>query len=215
MTEKPVTVDQHSERDAGGGPEVTSEVGGLNEDATSRVFARAESSLERCFRDRAKQVELLSGTVKFFVVVGQDGRAEKVLVEESDLGDRDAEICMCEVLQGQSWPKPVGGRTAHARYTAASFELLEPDVREPVQIPEDAAESAVAKLSRAADKCRGVGSASVIATAYIDTSGAVITAGVATSEPGLSEALDCFVEVVKTATFPSPGSYPGKLSFGL
>jgi len=215
MTEKPVTVDEHPERNSSGGPEVSSEVGGLNEDATSRVFARAESSLERCFRERAKQVELLAGTVKFFVVVGSEGRAEKVLVEESDLGDRQAERCMCEVLQNQSWPKPVGGRTAHARYTAASFELVDLDLREPVQIPEDAAERAVAKLSRAADACRGASSASVTATAYVDTSGIVITAGVATSDLGLSEELDCFVDLVKAATFPSPGSYPGKLSFSL
>lgn len=194
---------------------VNAEVGGLNEEATGKVFERAEPKLERCFKQRAAQVEFLAGTVRFFVIINLDQTAKSVTIEESSLGDRDAEKCMQGVLLGMKWPKPVGGRTAHAHYTAAAFEPPDPDVREPVNVDPEEVAKVRKKLQKQASDCR-VGSPSPYqVTAYLDTSGKVITASVTSTDPAGELNVDCVVDLVKTAEFPSPGSYAGKVTFEL
>lgn len=195
---------------------VSAEVGGLNEEAARKVFERAEPGFERCFKRRAAQVELLSGTAKFFVVIGLDKKAKSVTVEESDLGDRETETCMQKVLFGLTWPKPVGGRTAHAHYAAAPFEPLDPDLREATTVEPEQVSKAVSKLKKQVqEKCQ-IGSPSPFqVTAYLDTSGKVLTAGVVSSDPNGELALDCITELVKSVEFPTPGSYAGKVTFTL
>lgn len=194
---------------------VSAEIGGLNEEATGKVFERAEPSLERCFKQRAKQVEFLAGTVRFFVVINLDQSAKSVTIEESSLGDRDAEKCMRGVLLNMKWPKPVGGRTAHAHYTAAAFEPPDPEVREPVNVDPDQVKKARKKLQKAATDCNATASSKYHVTAYLDTSGKVITASATTMDPAGERNIDCLVDLVKTAEFPSPGSYAGKVTFDL
>ena len=195
---------------------VSSEVGGLNEDATSKIFERAEPGFDRCFKNRAKQLELLSGTVKLFVIIGMDQKAKSVTIEASDLGDRDAEKCMQQVLFAMKWPKPVGGRTAHAHYTAASFEQLDPDVREAVAVDAAQAKKAIAKLKKQVKEECQVGSPSPIqVTAYLDTEGKVITASASSADPNAELTIDCVIGLVRNTDFPSPGSYAGKLGFSL
>jgi len=194
---------------------VSAEVGGLNEEATGKVFERAEPGFERCFKTRAKQVEFLSGTVRFFVVIGLDKKAKSVTIEDSSLGDRAAEKCMQNVLFGLTWPQPVGGRTAHAHYTAAPFEPLDPDVREAVNVTPDQVTKVRKQLKKKVGNCN-VGSPSPYQiTAYIDTEGKVITASVTSTDPAGELSIDCLVDLVKTAEFPSPGSYAGKVTFQL
>lgn len=194
---------------------VSSEVGGLNEESTNAVFQRAETSFDRCFRSRAKKIELLNGTVRFLVVVGMDGRAESATVEYSDLGDREAERCMAATLRKLKWPKPVGGRTALARYSAAPFEILDPDVREPVILESDLVSPTISRMSQQIESCKGSVESGFTATLYLDTSGNVITAGVSADKPDGDSAVDCLVELLSSASYASPGSYPGKVTFGL
>jgi hypothetical protein len=194
---------------------VNAEVGGLNEEATGKVFERAEPGFDRCFKNRAKSVEFLSGTVRFFVIIGLDQKAKSVTIEESDLGDRDAEKCMQGVLFRMTWPKPVGGRTAHARYTAAPFEPVDPDVREAVAVAPDQVEKVRKRLKKQASECNVGGPSPYQITAYVDTSGKVITASVTSTDPAGELGIDCIVALVKTAEFPSPGSYAGKVTFAL
>ena len=194
---------------------VSAEVGGLNEEATGKVFERAEPGFERCFKSRAKSVELLSGSVRFFVVIGMDQKAKSVTIEQSDLGDRDAEKCMQGVLFRMTWPKPVGGRTAHAHYTAAPFEPLDPEVREAVSVDAEQVAKVRSKLKKEASGCEFSGTSPYRITAYIDTSGKVITASVTSSDPAGELSLDCILDKVKTVEFPSPGSYAGKVTFDL
>lgn len=194
---------------------VGAEVGGLNEEATEKVFRRAEPALERCFKHRAKSVELLAGTVKFFVVIGMDQKAQSISIEESDLGDRDAEKCMAKVLLNSKWPKPVGGRTAHAHYTAATFEPLDPDVRTAAAVEADQVKKVQAKLRKQVGDCQIDQSARVVVTAYLDTSGKVITASASSPDPNVDGHIDCLLDLVRSAEFPSPGSYAGKVTFQL
>ena len=122
---------------------------------------------------------------------------------------------MQAVLTRLTWPKPVGGRTAHARYTAAAFELQDPDVREPVPLQPDQVKKLRSKLKKQVNECKAPGPAPYRVTAYIDKNGKVITASATSADPSGEVTLDCLVELVKSAEFPSPGSYAGKVTFEL
>ena len=50
---------------------------------------------------------------------------------------------------------------------------------------------------------------------YVDTDGSVLSAGIAHAEDKGEAAADCILEVVKTASYPSPGSWPAKVTFSL
>jgi hypothetical protein len=115
-----------------------------------------------------------------------------------------------------SWPKPVGGRTAHAHYTAATFEPLNPDVREAVAMDTSQVKKTSAKLKKQSNEQCRVGSPTPYqVTAYVDTSGKVITASANSSDPNGELTIDCLVDLVKATEFPSPGSYAGKVTFTL
>ena len=53
------------------------------------------------------------------------------------------------------------------------------------------------------------------ATVYVDPDGGALTAGVASSDDSGEEAADCVVGVLKDAKYPSPGSWPAKVTFEL
>src|SRR5688572_13913697 len=90
------------------GVSVSSEIGGLNQEAVDKVFAKASSDLRECLDAGAKRVEFLGGDVDFLVKIGLDGRVSHAHLEASTLGDRATEVCMIDALKGRSWPKPVG-----------------------------------------------------------------------------------------------------------
>ena len=85
------------------------------------------------------------------------------------------------------------------------------DVRPAQPWDSELADSALEGLAPTLDGCGGGGHYSI--TAYVDTSGSVLAAGVAHSEADGDDAGRCMVDAVKSAQFPSPGSYPAKLTF--
>lgn len=192
---------------------VSSEVGAMDEDAVNRVFEKAQSGLTNCLRKGASRVELLGGDVAFFVGINLSGQAEDARLEHSTLGDRDTEACMIAVLKARSWPKPVGGRKGQV-HKSYSFDMPN-EARPPVEWSADDVEDTLKKLHKHANKCTGGGSGTYQVTAYIDTRGSAISVGVAPPDTASDSKLDCLIEVVKSAKFKSPGSYPAKVSFEL
>ena len=53
------------------------------------------------------------------------------------------------------------------------------------------------------------------ATMYVSTDGSVLAVGVTPPDEGGEDAVDCLVSTLKQATFPSPGSWPAKVTFAL
>jgi hypothetical protein len=203
------------EDDAGDQPSgvsVSSEIGGLNQEAVDNVFAKASSDLQGCLDAGAKRVEFLGGDVGFLVKIGQDGRVSHAHLEASTIGDRTTEVCMIDVLKRRSWPKPVGGDTGIAQ-KPFSFDMPN-DVRPPTDWSVDSIEEALDKLNDEIRECKaGTGSFSV--TMYVDTDGSVLSAGIAHADDSGESAADCLLGVVKAATYPSPGSWPAKVTFNL
>src|SRR5271165_1453919 len=98
-----------------------SELGTVDPDAVGRAFHALNAKFGDCQTRGLDRVEVLGGKVAFFLRIGDDGRIKWAYLEDSELGDRDTEKCLLDVVRAASWPKPDGG-DAEARY---SMELPE------------------------------------------------------------------------------------------
>lgn len=193
-----------------------SEFGVIDEGAAKKVIAQLTPTIQRCHTSNLKRVEYLAGDIKFYIRIGDDGRAKWVYLEESNLGDREAERCIVEALSGASWPKPEGGPQAELR---SSFGFDAPgDVRAPYEWSADKVAATVGKHMSDLDKCTEGTNAKFKITAYVEPdgkNGKVQAVGVATSSEKGADKVDCVVDAVKKIKMPSPGSYAVKVTFDL
>ena len=189
-----------------------SELGQVDPAAVKRTFSGLDDKFMECQKRALGRVELLAGNVKFFLRIASDGSAKWAYLEESELGDRDTERCLLDVVAGAHWPKPDQG-DAEARY---GMELPLQASRPPNDWGPDKVTTALTKHGEAIDKCKAGASASFKATLYVGPGGKVLAAGVATSAKDGADKADCLAEVLgKMKGLPSPGSWPAKVTFGL
>jgi hypothetical protein len=194
------------------GPSVSSEIGGLDEDKVNAAFESSLSGLQRCLQQGAERVEFLGGSVSFFVKIDMEGKVDGAYLEKSTLGDRDTEKCMLKALRSKKWPKPVGGEHGLAR---KSFDFDPPnDVRAPADYDQDHLSKGLDKIAGKLRSCKGA-KGSYEATLYVATDGSVLSAGVTPPNEDGEESVDCLVSTLKEASFPSPGSWPAKVTFSL
>ncbi len=191
---------------------MSSEIGGLNEAKVNAAFESSLSGLERCLRQGASRVEFLGGSVSFFVKIDLEGKVDGAYVEKSTLGDRDTEKCMLGTLRSKHWPKPVGGEHGLAR---KSFDFDPPnDVRAPADYDPDHLGKGLDKISGKLASCKST-KGSYEATIYVAIDGSVLSASVTPPNEAGEESVDCLVLTLKSASFPSPGSWPAKVTFAL
>ena len=190
----------------------SSELGSVDPAALKRAFASLDDKYMDCQKKALDRVEVLAGNVKVFLRIGPDGGAKWAYLEESDVGDRDTEKCLIDVITGARWPKPDTG-DAEVRY---SMELPLQATRPPNDWSADKVAGAVGKSSGAFDKCKAGAAETFRATMYVAPGGKVLSAGIATSAKDTDETADCLVKaLLKMKGLPSPGSWPAKVSFGL
>lgn len=200
------------EHERGSGLSASSEIGGLNEDEVDATFSSSVSGLQRCLDKGAKRVEFLGGSVSFFLKIDTSGRVDHAHLERSTLGDRVTEKCMLDALRGKDWPKPVGGDHGLAR---KSFDFDPPnDVREPAPWTQEDAEPGLKDVSDELARCKE-GKGAFQATLYVGTEGNVLSAGVTPPDEDGEQSVDCLVGVLESAKFPSPGSWPAKVTLEL
>jgi len=193
--------------------QTSSEIGGLNEEQVDAAFSGALGGLQKCLDRGAERVEFLGGSVSFFVKIDASGEVDHAHLERSTLGDRETEKCMLKALRKRDWPKPVGGEHGLAR---KSFDFDPPnDVRPPTDWDAEQASEALEKLEKDIGGCKNGASGSFEATAYVSTDGSVLAASVTPPDEDGEGAVDCLVEAVRSASFPSPGSWPAKVTFSL
>ncbi len=193
--------------------DVSSEIGALDENQVTKIFTQSVKDFQACLDAGAKRVEFIGGSVGFFVKVDAQGHVAHAHLEQSTLGDRETEKCMLQAISKRDWPAPQGGKTGLAR---KSFDFDPPnDVRPPTDWDAERATSALSKKSGAIQKCKADAPGTYAATMYVNTNGSVISIGMAPPDEHGEAAVDCLVDVVKHEKFPSPGSWPAKVSFEL
>ena len=189
-----------------------SELGSVDPGAVKRAFGALDDKFMTCQKQALDRIEVLSGSVKFFVRIGEDGATRWTYLEGSELGDRDTEKCLLGAVMSARWPKPDGGE-AEARY---GMELPLQSARPASEWNSDKVANALGKHGDSIDKCKAGANASFHATIYIGPGGKVLGAGVATSTKDGEDHTDCLAEVLrKMKGLPSPGSWPAKVGFDL
>jgi hypothetical protein len=191
---------------------IRSELGSLDPAAVKQVFHTLDDKFIECQRRGLDRVEVLSGSVKFFVRIAQDGSAKWAYLEESDVGDQATEKCLIGAVMGARWPKPDGG-DGEARYGMG----LSLDATRPANdwAPEKVAR-ALEQRGAAIRECRAGTSTPFRATMYVGPGGRVLAAGVVAGGKDHESKVDCIVSVLmKLKGLPTPGSWPAKVSFSL
>jgi hypothetical protein len=191
----------------------SAEVGALDEARVSQEFRGALKDLERCLKDGAARNELEGGEIAFLVKIGNRGRVVHAHAEKSTIGDRETEKCMLGALRKRDWPPPVGGDVGLAR-NSYGFDMPN-DERPPTDWSAERVASAVSTMSSKLAECKRGVSGDLTATVYVDPEGAAVSAGIAASDDSGEGAADCVVSVLKGAKYPSPGSWPAKVTFPL
>jgi hypothetical protein len=195
------------------GMQVSSELGTVDPAAVKRAFSAHNAEFERCQAKGVEKLEVLSGSVKFFLRIGHDGSARYAYIADGDLGDRETEKCLLDVVMGASWPKPDGGGEAEATY---SMELPLQGGRPPNDWNADKVAAALGKHSDAADKCKAGVSGTFRVTMYVGEGGKVLSVGVAVPSKDGEEKSECIVKAMKGMHgLPTPGSWPAKVTFAL
>jgi hypothetical protein len=190
---------------------IESEIGALDEVKVEATFKHASPALMACFSRGSRAVPYLSGDVRFVVRVNRQGEAVLAYVKESNLGDRSTEECMLDILKAEKWPSPQGGNEGLAE-NGFSFEPGS-DERPPVDLTEDNLGKAYRKEQAALSRCRSdAGAGPIKATMYIDTAGKPVSVGASSDDERGEKAIACIVSALREITFPSPGSYAGKVT---
>ncbi len=209
----PQTVETDEPRDDGPSLSVSGEVGGLDQNKVTKAFLASVDELQACLNAGAKRVEFIGGSVAFYVKIDSHGQLMHAHLEQSSVGDRETEKCMLDALRHREWPAPVGGETGFAR---KSFDFDPPnDVRAPTDWSVDRVQDALDDKSSEIKKCKGSAPGNYNVTMYVNTKGKALAVGIAPPDERGEDAVDCLVDVLKSASYPSPGSWPAKVSFSL
>ncbi|MFO0613821.1 MAG: AgmX/PglI C-terminal domain-containing protein [Polyangiaceae bacterium] len=191
------------------GPTISADadIGGINEQDATKVFAKAKPAIEQCFASGLERIPYLAGEVKFHVRIAQSGAPSRIYID-SELGDHETEKCMIATLQRMTFPKPVGGRegTADDPFT---FPLQEG--RPPVDWSVDDMGKKGKDAAAALNECRAkAGGGNLTATLYVNTDGTVQSLGV--GGEASPQARECVVEKITKLKFDSPGSFAAKVT---
>lgn len=226
-------------------PQMQQELGSIDERAVQQTFVRLQDQAEICHQKGRDRIEYLTGDVKVFLRIDQQGKVRYGYFEESTLGDRETEKCILDVYLAGQWPRPIGGE-AEVRY---GFGWGPGGEREPTSWGPEKVMDALSTqkgVAKSVHKCRANAKGDLRITGYVvgededvsevstDTSssrakhpkkaakkskegngGKFQSIGVAASTREASEKADCVVDALKSLVLPSPGSYAAKVSYTL
>ncbi len=184
------------------------ETGGLPEEAMEKAFASLGKDVERCVVDGSSRLDALGGRVTLSLRIDTAGRAVRVFVSESGLGDRTTEKCILEAAKERSWPRAVGG----VGVASTSFDTT--PAKDRAALDEKRVKPAIGQVRASAAKCLRESQGEFVVTAYLRPDGRVQTAGLSMSDAEGDEAADCIVDVVRKVKFGHPGK-ASKVTFAL
>jgi hypothetical protein len=222
--------------------EVEGEVGGLDQAAVDKVVQSAARDVDRCWDQGVARNELAFGTIRLVLGVGAGGRPVYGYVEQSTLGDGQMQRCILKALSTHAYPKPVGGKVGVVR-TSFSFELEAS--RAPTSWPSSRVSEVSSSAANEIAACKRGMSGTLSATVYVkevelppppveesdagadagrdaDAAdagpilvGKAIAVGIAAPDRRTWPAAECMERVLSQAVYPTPGSWPAKVTFDL
>ena len=206
-------IDGHGPAPRGRTMSASSEIGALDPHKVTETFSESLGDLQQCLHEGAQRIEFVGGEIGFFLKIDETGRLSHAHAELTTIGDRQTEKCMLDALRDRSWPPPEGGKTGLARNSFA-FDMPN-DVRAPTPWDGDRVSDTLRDLSDDLDECKSGTNGSFTATMYVGTRGEPMGVGMSPPDEDGESAVDCLTEVLLGASYPSPGSWPAKVTFTL
>jgi hypothetical protein len=165
---EPVKEATSSSRPSGPTPQVSQELGSIDQRKVEQTFASLVSGpLETCHKQGRDRIEFLTGDVKLFLRIDGGGKVKYGFFEDTTLGDRETEKCILGALSNASWPKPEGGE-AEVR---SGFGWGPGGEREPTSWPSDKVTMALVEakdVRKDVDKCKHGVKGDFSVTAYVE-----------------------------------------------
>jgi hypothetical protein len=200
------TASTQATRPARGTPalDIEAEVGALDPAAVKQTFAAAMDGINGCYERGSKRLSFLEGEMEVLLRIDGQGAVRYAVPLESTFGDRETERCIVAELEKQIWPQPKGGREGETRQR---FSIRS---RGRAAVPWSPADlgSALARLQRELARCP----AAVTVTIHVDPDGKPLAAGAAVADEHGLPAIDCALNAAKRIRYPSPGSWPAKVT---
>jgi hypothetical protein len=187
------------------------EVGSMDERAARESVEAALSGLQECVSEGSRRLAFMGGSIELAVKVDSARHPTQVWATDSSLGQRETETCMFEALRAVSWPSPLGGLFGIAKN---EFEFnLPKGIKPPAVWDAGRVSSVVDHLGAGVDECTGGERGQVMVTLYVGPDGKAISGGASTKSEANAPAVDCLLELLLAADYPSPGDYPAKVRF--
>ena len=205
----------------------TADIGALDKGKVEAEFRTATPEIDRCLGAGRKRVRYLEGDIELFMRVDEAGKAVLANLVHSTLGDHETEACILAAYKARQWPRPIDGKTGEIEHShqfgiGADADPARPWTADTLaaamarEVPADAGADAASPyqaLLAALGRCRTEAKADRLeVTMYLDQDGFVQAVGLATDQESGRGAADCVATVVKTTSFPSPGSSPVKVT---
>jgi hypothetical protein len=91
--------------------------GSLNAFEVEQAMSTRRAELLACVEARPRSLPYVSGEIAFHIDVDGRGKAERVLVVQSNIGYAPLEDCLTEVVLKAPFPAPSGARQAEAKWS--------------------------------------------------------------------------------------------------
>jgi hypothetical protein len=204
------SAEAQAEADARDGVMIEGLMGTISQEQVNMALQPRTEGFARCFAQGAG-VDFLGGDIRLSFRIHVDGSVAWVFPSQTTIGHRAVESCIVERARAVRFPRPRGGE---AEFTWGFGYDAPADVRPPLRWDAARASSALASNGAAlVGRCGGQRGFRV--TAYVDSGGRVMAAGVAAQSNDSAPHLDCIAQGVSGWRMPDPGSYPAKISFDL
>ena len=189
-------------------PEMSSSIGGLNQDAVEATFASLDKAVQACVTSGSERVEALGGGFTVHVRIATDGSLSSAYMRTTTLGDRETEQCVLDAARARTWPKPLGGEgEAEHDYRIEAGE-------EATLWTQRRLRPLMKTIYRKVAKCLSPHRGRWQATMYIRRDGRVASAGVAPpNAKSDGEQAECLVDAMRAFQFGRQRPRYSKVTF--
>jgi hypothetical protein len=186
--------------------------GTLNKDDVHQAMDARQRDFDQCIAQARRTVQWLSGSLKFAFKVDGQGRIAELKPTLVTIGHRALEQCLTQVVAQTQFPKPAGRATAEFSW-GMSIEPVSGQTSNTLRA--NAVSGLVRKHKRELiHDCEVPRRARFRITAYVSTTGSMMSLG-GTASPGAADSrFDCVLEQVSKWHL-SKQKRMGKLSFEL
>lgn len=190
-------------------PSVEGEIGGMSQYGVEQSWADLHPRFIRCVEQASTRLSAIGGRVSVKLRVDRGGNVRWAYLNDTTLGDREAELCVLELVKSRKWPRPKSGEgLAETR-----FEVDAADT--PRELPAARASGFARQAGAATRDCRKGVAGAFVATVYLSDTGEVLAAGVAPPDETAESASDCVAAAllgVRARGLVASRDAPAKLS---